>query len=285
MVSILNTLAFQYHLGVCLSEHRVRVYYYPQCPWIVPTIDAIAEAAGRVGYECRIYNLLSEKLDVKALFKVYIDDEVVPIGIGMTKVDDVTNCLLGRGMNFREQGSVENTFSYSSKSGIVGKIRIDPITIDNMDDEIDLCVGEDFLYGAIPQNFLIEAREMKRGWLRHTISEFEACGYIAYLEKEPVGFIEFVPGDFAENLGIKTYHSPAQTVVILCLSVKKVHWGQNVGSKLLSKLKEELSTTNYKYIEVTAYKTGVWHPEGFYLKNNFKIVKEFGNNLQMAYQL
>ncbi|MEM2913951.1 MAG: GNAT family N-acetyltransferase [Candidatus Bathyarchaeia archaeon] len=268
-----------------MSKHHVRVYYYPQCPWIVPTINSIVEAVGRLGYECSIYNLLSEKLDVRALFKVYVDDRVVPIGIGMTDVGEVTNCLLGCCGGSHEQESSENTFSYSSKSEVVGKIRIDSITIDDMDDEIELCVGEDFLYGAIPQNFLKEAREMKRGWLRHIISEFEACGYIAYSEKEPVGFIEFIPGDFAEDLGIKTYHSPKQTMALLCLSVKKAYWGKKIGSKLLSKLKKDLSTTNYRYIEVTAYKSGVWHPAAFYIKNNFKIVKKFGNNLQMAYQV
>lgn len=267
-----------------MSGRHVRVYYYPQCPWVVPTINSIVEAARRVGFECSVYNLLSEKLNVKALFKVYINDKVAPIGVGMTNVGDVTDCLLGHCMNFHGQELVDETFSYDSGSEIVGKIRIDPITNDNLDDEIDLCVSGDFLYGAIPQNFLKEAREMKRGWLRHIISEFEACGYIAYSEKEPVGFIEFVPGDFAEDLGIKTYHSPKQTIAILCLSVKKAHWGQKIGSKLLSKLKKDLSTTNYKYIEVTAYKSGVWHPATFYLKNNFKIVKEFRNNLQMAYQ-
>lgn len=270
---------------VRLTERHIRVYYYPQCPWIVPTINSVVEAARRVGCECSTYNLLCERLNVKALFKVYIDDKVTPIVIGMTNVDDITNCLLGRDMNFHEQESMENTFSYSSRGEATGNIRINPITIENMDDEIELCVGGDFLYGSIPKKFLREAREMKRGWLRHLISEFEACGYIAYSGKEPVGFIEFAPEDFAENLGIKTYHSPKHTVTILCLSVKKAYWGQKIGSKLLSKLKKDLASTNYKYLEVTAYKSGGWHPAAFYLKNDFKIVKEFGNNLQMAYQL
>lgn len=268
-----------------MSGNHVRVYYYPQCPWIVPTINSLVEAAERVGYKCSIYNLLSEKLDVKALFKVYIDDKVAPIGIGMTNVDDVINCLLGCHMNFREQESIRDAFSFGPKGEIARDIRINPITIDSVDDEIEQCVSEDFLYGAIPQNFLKEAREMKRGWLRHIISAFKTCGYIAYLGRKPVGFIEFVPGEFAENLGITTYHSPKQTATILCLSVKKAYWGQKIGSKLLSKLKKDLSTTNYKHIEVTAYKSGVWHPAAFYLKNNFKIIKEFGNNLQMTYQI
>lgn len=265
--------------------HHVRVYYYPQCPWIVPTIDSVVKAAGRLGYNCSIYDLLDERLDVKALFKVYIDDRVVPIGIGMTNVDDVSNCLLGIDTNFHEQVSTENTFPHESKGEIAGKIKIDPIKIENMDDEIDLCVGEDFLYGAIPQKFRNEAREMKKRWLRHILSEFEACGYMAYLEKEAVGFVEFVPGDFAEKLGIKTYHPPTHTAVILCLSVKKAFWRLKIGSKLLSKLKKDLPTINYRHIEVIAYKSGNWHPVNFYLKNNFKIVKELGNNLQMAHKL
>ncbi|MBS7612487.1 hypothetical protein KEJ27_09885 [Candidatus Bathyarchaeota archaeon] len=68
------------------------------------------------------------------------------------------------------------------------------------------------------------------------------------------------------------------------MSVKKSHWRLKIGPKLLSRLIKDLST-NYEYIEVTAYKSWVWHPADFYLKNNFKTVKEFGNDLQMAYQL
>gem|GEM_PF-2775165 len=263
--------------------HRVCVYYYPQCPWIVPTIDSIFRAARKLGYECCTYNLLSERLNEKALFKVYVDGNVVSIGIGMMDVDDIVNRLLGVNVSFREQEPSETAFSYTPKKQITVKVDISPLTSDNMDDEIALCIGEDFLYGAIPQRFMKKAVEMKKRWLQHILSKFKACGYIAYLKKEPVGFVEFVPGDFAGKLGVETDHSAKQTAVILCLSVKKAYWGLKIGSELLQRLIKDLPRTRYRFVEVTACKSGVWHPLEFYLKNNFKIVKDLGNNVKMTY--
>ena len=263
--------------------HCVCVYYYPQCPWIVPTVDSIFRAARKLGYKCCMYDLLSERLDEKALFKVYVDGNAVPIGIGMMDVNDIANRLLGVNMSFQEQGPSETAFSYTPKKQIAGKVDISPLSGDNIDDEIALCIGEDFLYGAIPQRFVKKAVEMKKRWLQHILSKFEACGYIAYLKKEPVGFIEFVPGELANKLGMKTLYSPKQTAVILCLSVKKAYWGLKIGSELIQRLINELPRAEYKFVEVTAYKSGVWHPLEFYLKNNFKIVKDLGNNVKMAY--
>jgi len=263
--------------------HCVCVYYYPQCPWIVPTVDSIFRAARKLGYKCCMYDLLSERLDEKALFKVYVDGNAVPIGIGMMDVNDIANRLLGVNMSFQEQGPSETAFSYTPKKQIAGKVDISPLSGDNIDDEIALCIGEDFLYGAIPQRFVKKAVEMKKRWLQHILSKFEACGYIAYLKKEPVGFVEFVPGELANKLGMKTLYSPKQTAVILCLSVKKAYWGLKIGSELIQRLINELPRAEYKFVEVTAYKSGLWHPLEFYLKNNFKIVKDLGNNVKMAY--
>jgi len=263
--------------------HCVCVYYYPQCPWIVPTVDSIFRAARKLGYKCCMYDLLSERLDEKALFKVYVDGNAVPIGIGMMDVNDIANRLLGVNMSFQEQGPSETAFSYTPKKQIAGKVDISPLSGDNIDDEIALCIGEDFLYGAIPQRFMKKAVEMKKRWLQHILSKFEACGYIAYLKKEPVGFVEFVPGELANKLGMKTLYSPKQTAVILCLSVKKAYWGLKIGSELIQRLINELPRAEYKFVEVTAYKSGLWHPLEFYLKNNFKIVKDLGNNVKMAY--
>jgi GNAT superfamily N-acetyltransferase len=124
---------------------------------------------------------------------------------------------------------------------------------------------------------------MKKRWLRHILSKFKACGYIAYLKKEPVGFVEFVPGEVASMLGIETNYPLKQTAVILCLSVKKAYWGLKIGSKLIQRLIKDLPTLGYKILEVTAYRSGVWHPLEFYLKNNFKIIKDLGNKVKMAY--
>jgi len=268
-----------------MLEHRVCVYYYPQCPWIVPTIDSIFRAARKLGYECCTYDLLSERLNEKALFKVYVDGNAVPIGIGITDVNDIINRLLRVNVNFQEQEHSETAFSYMPKEKIAGKVDIIPISRDNMDDEIALCIGEDFLYGGILQRFRKKAVEMKKRWLQHMLSKFKACGYIAHFKKEPVGFVEFVPGELANMLGIETNYPPKQTAEILCLHVKKAYWGLKIGSKLIQRLINELPRAKYKFVEVTAYKSGVWHPLDFYLKNNFKIVKDLGSNVKMAYYL
>jgi len=263
--------------------HRVCVYYHPQCPWIVPTVDSIFRAARKLGYECCTYDLSIERLNERALFKVYVDGNATPIGIGMTDVNDIANRLLGVNMSFREQEPSETAFSYTPKKQITGKVDINPLSCDNMDDEIALCTGEDFLYGAIPQKFMKKAVEMKKRWLQHILSKFKACGYIAYFKKEPVGFVEFVSGELADRLGIETLYSPKQTVVILCISIKKACWGLKIGSELIHRLIKDLPIMGYKFAEVTAYKSGVWHPLEFYLKNDFKIVKDLGNNVKMAY--
>jgi len=96
-----------------MLEHRVCVYYYPQCPWIVPTIDSIFRAARKLGYKCCTYDLLSERLDEKALFKVYVDGNAVPIGIGMTDVNDIINRLLRINTSFQEQKPSETAFSHT----------------------------------------------------------------------------------------------------------------------------------------------------------------------------
>lgn len=106
-------------------------------------------------------------------------------------VEKIPNELgIGRPSDIKKSGNwlISFTSSFQKSLSSIGDkkretIRINPIAIENMDDETDLCVGEDFIYGAIPPNFLKEAREMKREWLQHLISEFEACGYIAYSEK------------------------------------------------------------------------------------------------------
>jgi GNAT superfamily N-acetyltransferase len=226
---------------------------------------------------------LSERLDEKALFKVYVDGNAVPIGIGTMDVNDIINRLLRVNVSLQEQGSPETAFSYTPKKEIAGKVDISPLSGDNMDDEIALCIGEDFLYGAMSKRFMEEAVNMKKRWLQHILSKFKACGYIAYLKKEPVGFVEFVPGEVANILGIETNYPPKQTAVILCLSIKKAYWGLKIGSELIQRLIKDLPTLGYKILKVTAYRSGVWHPLEFYLKNNFKIIKDLGNNVKMAY--
>lgn len=251
------------------------IYYYPQCPWIILTIDSIVKASKKLGYQCDVHDLFSEDLNVIAIFKVRVNGKDAPLGIGITDVNDVTKHLLDVSVNIQEQESSENIAScpYGSKPKILWTLRIDPISFDNMNDEIDLCVGEDFIYGVMPRKFLKEAMKMKRRWLQHILAKFKVCGYIAYLKKRPIGFIEFVPGDLAQNLGIKTYYPPRDTAVILCLSVKRIYWGLKVGSKLLLKMVNYLSSIDCKYVEVNAYKSEIWHPLKFYLKNNFKITK------------
>jgi hypothetical protein len=70
--------------------------------------------------------------------------------------------------------------------------KVEPITLDNFDDQIVCCVGTQRFEN--PNSWFKKGIECKRSWLKQQLEEYGEVGKIAYEDGNPVGFFEYVPG-------------------------------------------------------------------------------------------
>jgi len=121
-----------------------------------------------------------------------------------------------------------------------------------------------------------EMEHEKLKWFNKVNSEFGSCITLAYLDRVPIGFIQYAPTEFFPR--VKDYASgpPSQDAIFLaCLYItSKEERGKGLGTSMLEDFIAKLKERGFKAIETFARKTSADNPSGplkLYLKRNFKI--------------
>lgn len=151
------------------------------------------------------------------------------------------------------------------------RIEVKPLSTENIDDEIVCCLGKQ-LFENPPPGFA-EGIEYKRNWLRKQIDRYGEAGKIAYKNNEPVGFLEFVPGEIAPIIVAEK----ERCVFVDCYYVLRKEQRQGFGSALMNSTIREFSKAHPWFdnkpaqsIKLIALKKQDWkNAEPFY-KMGFK---------------
>lgn len=120
-------------------------------------------------------------------------------------------------------------------------VKIRDITEANLDDLVGLCAPkwEDQRHAAT----LKEGGSKKGEWIRRALDKFGTCAKVAYLEKKPVGFVEFYPMHTFPLLPKRD----KRTVMITCVFVPdKTLQKSGIGSKLAQALIQDLKHRRLK---------------------------------------
>jgi len=122
--------------------------------------------------------------------------------------------------------------------------------------------------------------KLKEEFVKISLNNQNVIGFIAYYEKEPIGFIEAFSLNISRKLGFLTTSEQIDAMMITCLSIRKEFNGLRVGSNLIENLENEAKNRNYKSIEVyTFLDEHKWQPKTLYLKRGYKVVNEVNSNL------
>jgi len=153
---------------------------------------------------------------------------------------------------------------------------ITPKTFDNLFDPCRSCLYWEapHLTGKISDS---KANLLKKDWFCTILNKWGPCGKILYVDNEPVGFVQFAPNKFFQNLKGYPVKPSDDAVFISCLYVKEGYRQKKYGVMLLNAVIRELKERNIKAVETIARKRSIDNPSGpieFYLENGFSIVKD-----------
>ncbi|MGQ9690961.1 MAG: GNAT family N-acetyltransferase, partial [Thermoproteota archaeon] len=104
-------------------------------------------------------------------------------------------------------------------------IRVIEVSEKNIDDLCQLCVTSEKRYDAS----FMKGTELKKTWVKDTLSRWGAVAKIAYLGETPAGLIQYMP-------------IPDEMVVrIICIFVPhREHWRKGIGRQLLTSLVKDM---------------------------------------------
>jgi len=115
------------------------------------------------------------------------------------------------------------------------EIEIRDVTNQNIDDLVGLCAPrwEDERHAKT----LKEGGLRKREWIERGLKRFGVCAKVAYLEKNPVGFVEFYPMSAFPLLPKRD----KRTMLITCVFIpNKALQKMGIGSRLVQALIDDL---------------------------------------------
>lgn len=233
----------------------------PQCPWVVTSLRTVRECVREFEGIAKL-----EEVDIwrhpelakrPAIFAVYINGKELPNMLGYPD----------------KQLIIEEIRKAAEMEEETVEVAIEPLTLENFEDEIDLCTKY-HTNMTLPGEDRENALKIKRKWLEEVMKQFNPCAFIAYVNEEPYGFIEFLPYTITKTLGFQSERRDEQTAVIICLLVRQRAWNLGIASKLVQSCISNLRERGFKRLEVKANKSGVWHPVKFYEKIGFKIERE-----------
>lgn len=122
----------------------------------------------------------------------------------------------------------------------------------------------------------MERKKKKREWFDRVTTQFGNCGFLAFVDGDPIGFAQYAPSKFFPR--VKDYHSgpPSEDSVFLaCLYIaEEEERRRGLGTIMLKKLIAELRERGIKAVETFARKSSQNNPSGpieLYLKAGFKI--------------
>ncbi len=141
----------------------------------------------------------------------------------------------------------------------------------HINDEIICCVGKK-IFNNPPREFA-KGIEYKHTWLRKQIEKYGEVGKIAYKNTEPVGFLEFVPG----NVAPIDFQNKARSVYVDCYYVLKNEQNLGVGSALVKSVIEEFSKGHIWFenkpaesIKLLAFEESEWKNANPFYKMGFE---------------
>jgi GNAT superfamily N-acetyltransferase len=142
------------------------------------------------------------------------------------------------------------------------------------------------VYWEFPEECTDSAREDKEDmfkkklvWLENANKVFGNCGKILYANEIPIGYAQYAPGELLPHS--VDYHSgpvSVDAVLISCLFIPNEEYRRlGIGTRLLHNIIEDLRKRGIRAVETYARKGSHNNPSGpveFYLKNEFKIIKD-----------
>jgi len=146
-------------------------------------------------------------------------------------------------------------------------LEIRDVTLENVDDLIDLCIPP----GRKDDPLFIEGMRMKRRWAAKAIEKYGNIAKLAYLDSKPAGLIQYQP-NLEERL-----------VEISCIFVPdKKNLRKGIGSSLLKALIEEVKKRgktsgkdSFLALVTWAFQVpGTYPQHEFYQRMGFKRVRE-----------
>jgi GNAT superfamily N-acetyltransferase len=144
--------------------------------------------------------------------------------------------------------------------------KIAALGLSNIDDIPEDC-GSCSLWG-------MKIRENTERLLR----EWGVCGFLAYEEKFPVGFILFGPAKYFPKSGLYPAGPVSKDAIfIACLFVRPTATGQGLGNRLLVAVETEAVGREFAAVEAIAARDGVNPPAvpiEFYTDHGLYIIKD-----------
>ena len=166
------------------------------------------------------------------------------------------------------------------------KLDIRDVSTENIDDLINICVSQS---GTPHAETLKEGSLKKKVWVEKALKTFGLCAKIAYVNEEPIGFVEFYPIQMFPVL--RHMLGDHRVILITCVFVggertkglQRQFQGRGIGSKLLQALIEDLRHRRIPYfgdektekIAIGSWCSHTGFPEAlprfrrFFLKNGF----------------
>lgn len=256
-----------------MKKVRVEVQYAPQCPWMANSLRAVRECVNELEDRAtlRVVDVWRhpELARKPTVFSVYVNEKELPGQLGQPNKQLITEEIRKAAGLRREKV----------------KVAIKPLTKKNLMDEVMLCTKY-HTYAALPSEDFEPALKAKKEWLLGVMKAFNPCALIAYKDREPYGFIEFLPFSIAKALGFQAQTAAENTAVITCLLVRQKAWKTGIASKLVRACISNLKGRGFKTLEVKTNRKGHWHPAALYSKMGFKTALNLDENSRlMAYEI
>jgi hypothetical protein len=163
-----------------VKKVKVEVQFVPQCPWVVTSLRTIKECVQEFEGIAKLKEVdiwrHPELAKRPAIFAVYINGKELPNMLGYPN----------------KQLIMEEIRKAAKTEEETVKVTIKPLTLENLEDEIDLCT-KFHTNMTLPKEDRERAFKVKRKWLEEVMEQFNPCGLIAYVNEKPYGFIEFLP--------------------------------------------------------------------------------------------
>ena len=114
----------------------------------------------------------------------------------------------------------------------------------------------------------------KERFLAEHLNNETLIGYIAYLNNQPVGFVEGFPLEIAEKLGFPIDETDGKGLMITCLTLRKEVKGNGLAKELLQIFERE-ARDNYTSIQVLSFPDEHnWQPQSIYQKLGYGEVRK-----------
>lgn len=184
-----------------MKKVEVEVQFVPQCPWVMTLLRTVRECVQEFEDISKLKEVdiwhHPELAKRPAILAVYINGKELPDMLGYPN----------------KQRIIEEIRKATELEREMAKVTIEPLTLENFEDEIDLCTKY-HTHMTLPSEDRENALKAKRKWLKEVMKQFNPCAFLAYVNKEPYGFIEFLPYTVTKAIGFQSKGDKNTAVII-----------------------------------------------------------------------